>query len=315
MPLFVGDFEPSGDDATLPPMHQNQVPLSVAQVRRIVDEQFPQWRELAIRPVAGSGTVNRIFKLGDNLSARFPLVIDDPDDVLEYLQVETAAARELLGKTRFPTPEPVALGHPSAEYPGPWSVHTWLTGTPAANLDLSSSAAFARDVARFIADVRTIPVRGRSFSGYGRGGDLRLHDEWMETCFNQGASVVDVPHLRSLWRKMRDLPRTDADIMTHGDLLPSNLVVENEALVGVLDPGGLGPADPALDLIGVWSLFDDERRQLLRDKLECSDIEWARGQAWAFQQAMGSVWYYVRSNPTMSELGRRALERITKAWA
>jgi len=102
MPLIMGDFEPSGDDATRPPMHQNQVPLSVAQVRRIVDEQFPQWRELAIRPVAGSGTVNRIFKLGDNLSARFPLVVDDPDDVLEYLQVETAAAAGTPGEDTIP---------------------------------------------------------------------------------------------------------------------------------------------------------------------------------------------------------------------
>lgn len=309
---FASPDQP-GDGAGLP-MHQNEIPLSVAQVRRIIGEQFPQWQDLAITPVAGSGTVNRIFRLGDELSARFPLVVDDPDDVQEYLQIETNAARELLGKTRFSTPELVALGHPSADYPGPWAVHTWLQGTPAANVDLSSSAAFASDVAQFISDVRAIPVRGRSFRGYGRGGDLRLHDEWMETCFRESKELLDVPRLRRLWREMRELPRVDADIMTHGDVLPSNLLVENEALVGVLDPGGLGPADPALDLMGAWSLFDDDRRQLLRTELKCSDLEWARGQAWAFQQAMGAVWYYVTSNPTMSELGRRALENILDKW-
>ena len=37
------------------------------------------------------------------------------------------------------------------------------------------------------------------------------------------------------------------------------------------------------------------------------------GAAWAFEQAMGAVWYYVDSNPAMSSMGRRTLERIMAA--
>jgi hypothetical protein len=36
--------------------------------------------------------------------------------------------------------------------------------------------------------------------------------------------------------------------------------------------------------------------------------------AWAFQQAMGLVWYYLDSNPPMSRWGRRTLDRIVDAW-
>jgi hypothetical protein len=36
--------------------------------------------------------------------------------------------------------------------------------------------------------------------------------------------------------------------------------------------------------------------------------------AWAFQQAMGLVWYYLDSNPTMSRCGKRTLDRIVDAW-
>jgi hypothetical protein len=50
---------------------------------------------------------------------------------------------------------------------------------------------------------------------------------------------------------------------------------------------------------------------VLRHDLGCGDLEWARGKAWAFLQAMGAVWYYVESNPAMSLMGRRTLERIT----
>ncbi len=51
-------------------------------------------------------------------------------------------------------------------------------------------------------------------------------------------------------------------------------------------------------------------RDVLRRALACDDLEWERGKAWAFQQAMGLVWYYVNSNPTMSTMGRQTLNRI-----
>ena len=51
-------------------------------------------------------------------------------------------------------------------------------------------------------------------------------------------------------------------------------------------------------------------RQALRDALGCLDLDWERGQAWAFQQAMGLVWYYKDTNPVMSRLGRTTLDRL-----
>ena len=33
-------------------------------------------------------------------------------------------------------------------------------------------------------------------------------------------------------------------------------------------------------------------------------------RAWAFEQAMGAVWYYVDSNPAMSNMGQRTLACI-----
>lgn len=298
----------------MPRMHDHEVPLSTDQAAKIIGDEFPQWRGLDVRPVAGSGTVNRIFRIGDRWSARFALVVSDPGVQVEGLRIEAAAATELRDWTRYQVPAPVAIGHPTADYPGHWAVYTWLEGTAAADVDVSGSAAVARDVAQFIADVRAIPTRGRSFRDAGRGGDLRFDEEWMETCFTKSAGLLDVPRLRRLWRELRELPRVGPDTMTHGDVLPGNLLVEDDRLVGVLDPGNLGPADPALDLMGLWSLFDDERREIVRTQLACSDLEWARGQAWAFQQAMGAAWYYVESNPTMSRLGRLALDRISLSW-
>jgi aminoglycoside phosphotransferase (APT) family kinase protein len=98
--------------------------------------------------------------------------------------------------------------------------------------------------------------------------------------------------------------------MTHGDLIPGNILVAGDRLAGVIDVGGLGPADPALDLVGAWHLLEDGPRRVLREDLGCGEVEWHRGKAWAVVQAIGVLWYYVESNPTMSRMGRRTLQRI-----
>lgn len=117
--------------------------------------------------------------------------------------------------------------------------------------------------------------------------------------------------LRRMWAAFRDLPRGAApDVMSHGDLIPGNVLVYRGRLAGVLDVGGLRAADPALDLVGAWHLLEPGPRQALREDLGCGDLEWQRGKAWAFAQAMGAVWYYHESNPAMSRMGRRTLDRI-----
>ena len=292
-------------------MHDGQLTVSPGMVRALVDSQFPDWRDLAVTAVDASGTVNAIFRIGDRLAARFPLQPGDAATVRRQLEAEAAAARELAGRTRFATPEPAAIGEPGAGYPLPWAVQTWLPGVTALEEDPGGSVAFAHDLAEFIGGVRAIGTGGRTFRGRGRGGDLRSHDQWMQTCLERSEPLLDVPLLRRRWEAMRDLPRGPAgDVMSHRDLIPGNVLVSGGRLTGILDAGDLGPADPALDLVAAWHLLEDAARQALRADLRCDDLEWERGKAWAFQQAMGLVWYYADSNPAMSRTGRRTLARI-----
>ena len=103
-------------------MHANQLTVSVQTVRNLVDGQFPAWRGLPIRQVDSHGTVNALFRIGGELLARIPLEPRDVEPARRWLGSEAQAAGELLGRTRFPTPEPVALGEPGAGYPLPWSL-------------------------------------------------------------------------------------------------------------------------------------------------------------------------------------------------
>ena len=291
-------------------MHASQLTVDVTAVRELVSRQFPRWAPLPVRKIESTGTVNAIFRIGEDLAARFPLQPADVALTRQRLESEAAAARELAGRTAFRTPDPVAIGEPGAGYPLPWSVRTWLPGTVATEHEAGNSDMFARDLAEFVRAVRAIDTRGRTFDGTNRGGDLRAHDAWMEECFRRSDELLDVAWLRRTWARLRTLPRTATDVITHGDLIPGNLLVADGRLTGVLDVGGLAPADPALDVVIAWHGLATGPRYLFRRILGSDDLEWARGAAWAFEQAVGLVWYYAHSNAVMSRLGRRTLARI-----
>lgn len=292
-------------------VHDDQVRVTAETVRGLVADQFPSWAGLDVREVRSAGTDNAIFRIGDALAARFPLGREEPDRLHAALTAEAAAARELALVSPVPTPVPVAIGEPGPGCPVPWSVQTWVPGCDATVEDPAGSSAFAQDLAAFLTHLRSADTRGRRFGGSGRGGDLTDHDGWMEVCFTHSEDVLDVVRLRRTWAELRTLPAVDPDVMCHGDLTPPNVLVGHGRLVGVLDGGGFAAADPALDLVAVWHLLEDGPRQVVRRALDCSEVQWRRGMAWAFQQAMGLVWYYAETNPVMSRWGRRTLDRLT----
>lgn len=220
-------------------MHDDQLHIDEDIARRLIVDQFPQWRDEHVRHIVTDGTVNAIFRIGTDFAARFPLRSADPSTVADQLTREAGA------------------------------------------------------------------------TGSGRGGNLRDSDAWMKVCFRESEGLLPVDRLRDLWAAFRKLPAADSTIMTHGDLIPSNMLVDGERLIGVLDGGGFAAADPALDLVAAWHMLDHQRREILRIELATGELQWWRGAAWAFQQAMGLVWYYRKTNPVMSDLGRTTLERIS----
>lgn len=291
-------------------MHDDQIHIDADIAAAMIRDQFPQYRDEPVIFLATTGTTNAIFRVGRDVAARFPLRAAEPEACAAILHREADAMAGFARHSPFLAPKPLGIGAPGPRYPLPWSLQSWLEGDVATPDGLAASDGFARDIASLIARLRRADTGNQRFSGPGRGGHLPDHDGWMATCFEKSEDLLDVPRLRDLWTRLRTLPSAGPDSMTHGDLIPANLLVRGENLVGVLDTGGFGPADPALDLVAAWHLFDRERRGLIRALLGAGDIEWKRGAAWAFQQAMGLVWYYRLGNPAMAALGRSTLARL-----
>ena len=291
-------------------MHDDEIDIHEDVVRELIADQFPEWAGAPVRRVESDGTVNAIFRIGEEVAGRFPLrrkTVDAPRPILER---EAEASRRFAERSPFPAPRPIAIGEPGEGYPLPWAVQTWLPGRVAAP-DFEGSAGFAHDLASLVSALRATDTQGRRFQGDKRGGDIRDHDEWVEECFEKSVDLLDVPYLRRLWDHFRGLPRTSADVMSHGDLQPLNVLVTDGRLAGVLDTGDFAPADPALDAMAGWYLLGDDSRAIFREELTCDDLEWERSKAWSFEQCLGAIWYYVDTNPVMYRMGRLVLDRIT----
>ena len=284
--------------------------LTAEQAATVIGRQFPEWRGLPVRPVSSTGTVNLLFRLGDDLVARFPLEPGDVDEKRAWLEREQGAARLLIGRLPVPTPEPVSLGEPDDVFPQPWEVHRWLPGTPVYDADVAASPAFARDLGGVVLALRAIDTGGRTFIGEHRGGRLADHDESVAAYLDDAERMIDTGALRALWARLRETPRDEPDVTTHGDLMPGNLLVADGRLAAVIDVGMAGPADPALDLQPAWNLLEEGARTIFRATVGSADDEWDRGKGWALAQAIGCLAYYRDTNPTMSRTAHRTLTAL-----
>ncbi|MCE4027061.1 phosphotransferase [Microbacterium sp. Au-Mic1] len=272
---------------------------------------FPALAELPVHALSTPGTVNALFRIGDAHVARFPLQSAPLDDV----SAEARALDEFATCSLFPAPVVDGVIDRDEDYPSAWSVQTWIPGRTAAETlseeDPGALPLLADDLARLIGALRLTPLRGRTFDGRGRGGELHAHEEWMAECFARSGHLLDVPAACALWERLSRIPHPSTEVMSHKDLIPPNLLVSDDRrLAGVLDGGSFGAADPSLDLVVAWHLLGLDDRRRLRAALGCDDDEWRRGAAWALQQAMGLGWYYERTNPVMAALGLRTMRRL-----
>jgi aminoglycoside phosphotransferase (APT) family kinase protein len=248
-------------------VHDDEREFDDALVRSLVDKQFPQWSELPLRR-AGDGTVNVIYRLGDELSVRLPRR-SEVDDREEYI-LRTLEARLPVEIPRF-----VARGNE-------FVVHSWLEG------ELPREPLPADDVAALILALRAIEGDGPEPAG-GRGRPLRERDGAVRDALER----VDAPGALSLWEEAMGAPEWEGPrVWLHCDLDSRNVLVREGRLAGVLDWGGAGVGDPAVDVMAVWKLVAPDERDRFRALLGVDDATWLRAKGWAVSQALIALGYY-----------------------
>lgn len=285
-------------------MHNDELPISADLVSRLLAEQFPAAAHLPIIQFRSAGTVNAVFRVGDHLIARLPRVMrwtEDLDRELRWLPV-------LAPHVPLSVPESVFAGSRTDYYPSSWAVYRWIDGAPYADGGVENETDAARDLARFITDLRRIDTTGAPHAG--RRPLLEL-DTITREAITASDAVIDARSATSVWEDaIRTPPWAGIPVWVHTDLLRPNLLVRDGRLAAVIDWGGAGAGDPAADIIAAWSVFGASGRQAFRASIGVDDETWRRARGFALHQAALIIPYYRESNPEFVTTAVRTVEQI-----
>jgi aminoglycoside phosphotransferase (APT) family kinase protein len=268
-------------------MHDDEVNIDDALVRRLVAAQFPGLADLPIRPVDSAGTVNAIYRIGQDLCARLPRV----QRWAHCLENECTWLPYLAPGLTLHVPELVRQGQPTDDYPFTWAIFRWIRGQTYANDGIDDERRAAADLAQFVAELQRTKLPS-VHDGPPRGGRLPLKDldAMTRAWILQASELIDGRAAIGAWEHSLQAPAWDGTrVWIHSDLLPPNLLVDCGRLHAVIDFGGAGLGDPATDLNPAWSVFGDAGRTLFRDILDVDDGTWRRGRGIALHQALGLI--------------------------
>lgn len=291
-------------------MHADEIDIDSAIVGRLLAAQFPQWADLPVELVQSAGTNNAIYRLGDTLAVRLPRV----EKATGKLDNEHRWLPRLAPHLPLAIPVPLALGAPGEGYPWSWSIYRWQIGENAERLRVTEENQAARDLAHFIAALQRIdpaswppPTPPRS----SRGGPLSTRDVPTRAAIAELSGLIDIEATTAAWESALQVPVWDGPpVLTHGDLLPGNLLVHQGRISAVIDFEGLGVGDPACDLIAAWSSLSSHARKIFRAVLSVDDATWARGRGWALSIGLIALPYYQITNPIFAATARRMIDEV-----
>ena len=285
-------------------MHDGEVGIDAGLVRRLVAAQFPRLAGLPVSEVRSTGTVNAIYRLGDELCARLPRV----RSYAAGLEDEWRWLPRLAPLLPLRVPEPVAWGHPSGGYPFPWAIYRWIDGQPYADELVADERQAAADLARFVAGLRTIDPAGAPAAGR---KPLRELDAVTRNAIDSSQNVINCEAVTAAWEQALRAPAwRGIPVWIHADLLRPNLLVDGGRLRAVIDFGAAGIGDPAADVIAAWSVFGPAGRETFRAALGVDDGTWNRARGFALHQAVLIIPYYAETNPGFVTLAKRTVEQI-----
>ncbi|GHF05376.1 phosphotransferase [Streptomyces morookaense] len=291
-------------------MHPGTHPIDDALVRRLIAAQFPQWAGLAVERLPSGGTVNAMYRLGDRMVVRLPLVAGGAGDVV----LEQAWLPRLAPRLPVAVPEVLGDGRPGEGYPWPWSVYRWLPGENPEAGALRAPGQLARDLAGFVTAMRSVALPGAPTAH--RGGPVASLDAATRAAIEELRGIpqeaVDCDAVTAVWEDALRAPARDGPpVWLHADLMPGNLLVNGDGrLTSVIDFGCTGIGDPACDLFPAWNLLPARARDIFREALGVDDATWRRGRGRTLSQALIALPYYRRSNPAMACNARYVIRAV-----
>lgn len=290
-------------------MDDSQLIIDSSLARHLVDTQFPQWRDLSIRPVASSGWDNRTFHLGDHMLVRMP----SSKEYASQVEKEHKWLPRLAPFLPLSIPEPLAMGAADCTYPWKWSIYRWIEGDSAASTPINNLSDFAQNLAKFLVALQSINGEEGPLPGphsFYRGGSLSVYDIGTRQAIEALKGKIDEEVALDLWQAALSTSWQAAPVWVHGDLSTGNLLLQKGKLSSVIDFGQLTVGDPSCDLAIAWTLFEGESREVFRSHFQHDKGTWARGRAWTLWKALIVAAGFTKANNVEARQCWRIIEQV-----
>lgn len=292
-------------------------------VRTLLKEQHPDLAGLDLRLVEG-GWDNQLWRVGEELAIRLPLT----GRASELLRKEYRWLPALAPRLPLPAPVPLRIGVPSAAFPRPWTVVSWVPGTPADHSPVSIERGLhsADTLAEFLGALH-LPAPAEAPFNPMRPVQLSALAGPVEEQIRSTAPADAADDVRRVWDEALSAPGwAGPPRWVHADLHPANVVVADSTLTGVIDFGDLCAGDPAVDLASAWVLlpsgasarfFATYARTGAHTGEEVDAATVRRSRGWAAIRALALIGIgragdlgLPGGKPTWGPAGRAALARV-----
>jgi len=292
-------------------LHEDEKDTGTDVVRALLRAQVPRLAAQSLSRLSSTGTDNAMYRLGSSYVVRLPRI----EAAARSLALEVTWLPRLVRRLSTAVPELVHAGQPAEQYPFGWAILAWLHGTDAWTARAQDDwfgAELGSDLARTVLELRAADVEDapRRESGT-RGGPLSALGDRVHWWLDRADGLLDVSAASRAWDVCREASDYSGDaVLLHGDLIPGNLLLDRGRLSAVIDWGGLGAGDPALELIPAWSVLDPDGAAAFGETLADDPDAWLRARGFALEQAIGGVIYYTPRRHPLADVMRRTLRRL-----
>jgi aminoglycoside phosphotransferase (APT) family kinase protein len=171
-------------------MHDEEVEVDEALVRRLLATQMPELADRPLTMVEPWGTDNAIWRVGDDLVVRLPRI----HWATGQIDRDALWLPRLAPHLPVAVPEPVAVGEAGDGYPYRWAVHRWIPGDGATLDRIDDPVTFALDLAEVVRKLQARPTDGAPAAS-NRARPLQEYDESTRRAIGMRRAAVLPAHL------------------------------------------------------------------------------------------------------------------------
>lgn len=260
--------------------------MDISQVKKILLTQFPEYKDLNIKPIENPGVSHYIFHLGEEMLIRIP-INEEKNNINKEAQYLNLLSNNL--SIQIPN-----IIHLSKDDTNCFGIYDYIKGESLNNINLetfntSDWNSFSQDLVEFFIELHHTntnigPIP--SAENYFRGAHPNVyHDQTIEL-INKFTDYINKNSALDIWAKAINTSIDAKPVWIHGDLYPGNIIIDNKRLKAIIDWSGMVVGDPACDLAIAWTVIPKKLRSVFITSINLEEDIWLRAKGWTLWKAL-----------------------------